>query len=105
MFRSADGVTGSESNGAEQLTVPHEAASSQSALPTRNLRSETATIMVAMTTCNLWGMSRGALQNLASLTDDIEIVVYDDRSEDGTAERARQLGVTVVQVACIPQAA
>ncbi len=57
-----------------------------------------AKYLVAVTTCNQWHLSTAALDNLASLTDDIDVVVFDDLSEDGTAQRARDRGVTVIQV-------
>ena len=53
-------------------------------------------ILVAMTACNQWHLSSAAVDNLASLTDDIHVIVFDDHSEDGTAELARLRGVEVV---------
>ncbi len=54
--------------------------------------------LVAMTTCNQWHLTDAALTNLASLTDNIDLVIVDDNSEDGTAELARERGITVIQV-------
>ena len=54
--------------------------------------------LVAMTTCNQWHLTDVALTNLASLVDPIDVVIIDDASEDGTAERAKQRGATVIEV-------
>jgi hypothetical protein len=59
--------------------------------------------LVAMTTCNQWYLTDAAISNLQSLQDPIDLIIIDDYSEDGTADKARARGVHVieVQLACI----
>jgi hypothetical protein len=63
-----------------------------------SVASPRPTLLVAVTTCNQWHLTDNLLGNLASLTDPIQVVIVDDSSEDGTADKARARGVTVVEV-------
>jgi hypothetical protein len=55
-------------------------------------------LQVAVTSCNGWHLTAAALSNLATLSDDIDVVLIDDNSEDGTAAKAEALGFFVMKV-------
>ena len=60
--------------------------------------SSSPRFLVAVTTCNQWALTDAAITSLQKVRDPIDVVIVDDRSEDGTAEKARQRGVRVVEV-------
>jgi GT2 family glycosyltransferase len=61
--------------------------------PVKHAQHNTGYIMVAVTTCcNSWNMTSDLLASLAATDDPIHVVVFDDNSKDGTAEKAAALG-------------
>lgn len=53
-------------------------------------------ILVAITTLNLWHLTERMIENINGLCDPVHVVLVDDNSLDGTPEKARARGVTVI---------
>ncbi len=58
----------------------------------------TATVLLAITTYNHLNYTSGALQSLLANSDDFDVLIIDDTSEDDTVAFARSLGFAVMEL-------